>query len=214
MLKKSPSSRKKCLEVAREDFRPISHPRPQRTGSGLIATDNAVLCDVRKNISLAWWLSARFNGVMNAAEYSIRAAAVQQIIDFFDEVRALYSAHSRPPALLDVGSRAWDEAFVVAHEGQIVGAVTLAFNDIDRPSPGTLDTLYVLPEHRSRGLGYRLCEMAMLRFIKVGWTPVFCHVTTQGMQRVIDCLPSELKQHLTVRRSHNDEFFDPAIDHS
>lgn len=206
-------------------FRSGRH-RPARKAVSSISTNKPLLqraarrCGwtidqpVRRDVSLAPGLIARFNGVMNAAEYSISAATAQQVVDFFDEVRGLYPAHSRPPALLDVGSRAWDEALVVAHEGQIVGAVTLAFNDIDRPAPGTLDTLYVMPEHRRRGLGCRLCEMALLRFIKAGWTPVFCHATTQGMRRIIECLPSELKQHLTVRRSHNDEFFDPEIDHS
>ena len=93
---------------------------------------------------------------MAAERYIIRTATVQEVVEFFDSVRGLYS--KGPPALLDIGLRAWDEAVIAEYNGDVVGAVTLAFHDLDRPAPGTLDTLYVLPGHRGKGLGFKLCD--------------------------------------------------------
>ena len=66
-------------------------------------------------------------------------ASAKEVIKFFESIRSLYSEGA--PALLDTGLRVWDEAVVAEHDGQVVGAVTLAFNDLDRPEPGTLDAL-------------------------------------------------------------------------
>lgn len=147
---------------------------------------------------------------MAAEKYIIRVGSAQEVVDFFDSVRRLYSEVA--PALLDIGLRSWDEAVVAERDGQVVGAVTLAFNDLDCPAPGTLDTLYVLPGHRGKGLGTRLCESAINRFIGSGWTPVFCHVITEAMQRLVDRLPSELRGQMKLRLSQTDEFFDPETD--
>ena len=72
---------------------------------------------------------------MAVEKYIIRVASAKEVINFFESIRSLYSEGA--PALLDIGLRVWDEAVVAEHDGQVVGAVTLAFNDLDRPEPGT-----------------------------------------------------------------------------
>lgn len=142
-------------------------------------------------------------------QYRIKLATPKELMQFFDRVRGQYSGNA--PALLHVESRSWHDAIVAEHDGTIIGAVTLAFHDSDRPEPGTLDTLYVVPEHRGNGVGTRLCELAVRSFVETRAIPAACHATTEAMVRTIERLPSELKKHLHVRRASVDEFFDPDL---
>jgi GNAT superfamily N-acetyltransferase len=122
----------------------------------------------------------------------IRTATLEEVDRFFTHVRkTLY--HNVPlPTLLDSVRLPLCDEFVVADcNGDIVEMVTLA--GLRNRRPPTLDALYVVPSYRGRGVGSRLCQMAIQRFKEAEKIPVFCDVTTRNMHRTIESLPSELK---------------------
>lgn len=77
--------------------------------------------------------------------------------------------------------RLCDEAFVAKHDGRIIGAVTMT---VAKGKP-TLSTVYVLRQYRQRGVAFRLCEKALLRFQQVGIGDVFCEVMSPGMEATL-----------------------------
>lgn len=104
-----------------------------------------------------------------------------------------------------------DEIFAEEVNGSIVGVVCLASNGCDGSGTPTLATLYTAPEYRGKGIGLRLCEYGIRRFVETGKTPIFCDVTTRGMHATIDRLPGELQRHLKTNLSYQkygDEFED------
>jgi len=80
-----------------------------------------------------------------------------------------------------------DEAIVAECDGRIVGASTLAFNGIGQNRMPILQGVYVLDIFRGRGVGLRLTELAMERFIEMRKTPVYCS-TSDDMQKTLDRL--------------------------
>ena len=129
-------------------------------------------------------------------EITIRPADKFEVRDFF---RVAFPPDDVWPAMLG-----WDrivpcdELFVAVNDGRIVAAVTLASDGIDGSKMSTLATLFTLPECHHQGVGHRLCEFAIRRFIEVGKVPIHCDATTQGMKATINGLPDELRLHLHV----------------
>ena len=141
-------------------------------------------------------------------DYHFESASVERVLRFFELVRARYSGPA--PGLLQIEDRKLDAAFTASVRDEIVGVATLAYHDIDNPEPATLDTVYVLPEHRGRGLGGMLSEIAIRWCIRIGRRPVLCRATSVGMQTVLHRFPNDLQRQMHVRHSANiDTFFDP-----
>jgi GNAT superfamily N-acetyltransferase len=106
------------------------------------------------------------------------------------------AARSLPdePAFFYLGHEQWcGEAAVATHHGVTVGVATLFFDGLMRRGPPTLATLYVLPEHRSAGIGSRLLRMALERFAARGRTPVRVDAATEAMHRRLEELPPDLR---------------------
>jgi GNAT superfamily N-acetyltransferase len=80
--------------------------------------------------------------------------------------------------------RLCDEALVAKYRGNVVGVATMTVSK-SRP---TLSTIYVLRQFRHKGVAYRLCERAMLRFKEAGAQRVFCDVQSAGMRATLDRL--------------------------
>jgi N-acetylglutamate synthase-like GNAT family acetyltransferase len=96
-------------------------------------------------------------------ELTIRAATLEEVQTFFIHVWKTVYNEGVCPALLDPGRLSeCDEFFVAECDGEIIGAVTLA--GLKNKRLPTLDALYVVPTHRGRRVGPRLCETALLRF--------------------------------------------------
>jgi GNAT superfamily N-acetyltransferase len=135
----------------------------------------------------------------------VSAASRKEVYDFFQHVTDnLYRGIM--PALFDSDRLAkCNECYVAEADSEIVGAVTLAF---DGPRGPTLDTMFVLREHRGHGIGNRLCEVAIRRFVDAEKTPVYCEVIRKDMHRTIERLPDELKTAINPNLSyliHGDE---------
>jgi len=114
------------------------------------------------------------------------------------------------PGLLNIDYRACHEAFAAIWDNQIVGIATIALKGIDHPMPGVFDTLFVLPDHRRKGLGSVLSEVAICRLLDLGRSSIYCHIVTDGGQQVIDQIDISLRTHLKIRRSHS-QFHNPVI---
>lgn len=80
-----------------------------------------------------------------------------------------------------------DEAIVAECDGRIIGASTLAFNGIGPNRMPILQGVYVLDKFRDHGVGLRLTELAMERFIEMRKTPVYCSAS-DDMQKTLDRL--------------------------
>jgi ribosomal protein S18 acetylase RimI-like enzyme len=77
--------------------------------------------------------------------------------------------------------RECDEALVARFRGQIVGAVTVK---VKKGTP-TLQTIYTLKQYRRKGVAYRLCVEALLRFQAAGVGEVFCDVQSEGTAAIL-----------------------------
>lgn len=122
---------------------------------------------------------------------TIEPANVKEVADFFQCVIDERIVYGLTTSLLDPSRvYACQECIVATVDGQIVGAVTLAFAARNGP---TLETMYLLREYRGQGIGGRLCEAAMRRFIELGHVPVASDATTKGMLAILEKLPPELR---------------------
>lgn len=144
---------------------------------------------------------------MMPGDYQLECASVEQVLSFFERARSRYSGPI--PALLQIENRRLDAAFAATLHGEIVGVATLVFHDIDKPEPSTLDTVFILPEHRGRGLGRTLADIAIRWCIRTGRSPVSCHTITIGMARILERLPKQSRRESRVRISYSESFFDP-----
>lgn len=125
-------------------------------------------------------------------EVIIRAATLEEVGGFFTHVWKTIYHEGALPALLDWNRLSeCDEFFVAEYDGAIIGTATLAV--LKKEKPPTLDTLYVSPSHQGKGVGLRLCEIALQRFREAAKFPVVCDVTTSKMHGIIDRLTPELK---------------------
>ena len=78
-------------------------------------------------------------------------------------------------------------ALVAKYRRTVIGAVTLA---VAKGKP-TLFTVYVLRQNRRKGVAYRLCEKALIRFKEAGIEAVYCDVQSAGMEATLRRLAHE-----------------------
>ncbi len=91
------------------------------------------------------------------------------------------------------------EAIVAKKNSKIVGIVTLEPKGLSNAKKPTLNLVYVQKDHRNRGLGYTLLVKGIERLTKsAGEKKIFCQVNKKA-QRLVDRLPSELRQLLEVK---------------
>ena len=130
---------------------------------------------------------------------TFRPATLKEVYDFFDRTtETLY--RGLMPALFDPERlRKCDTAFVAESGGQIVGAVTVALSGANGP---TLDSVYVHPTCRRRGVAYRLCEIAVRWFQAEGKTKVYCEVNSRLLHLALQRLPHELTALLTLNLAY------------
>lgn len=145
---------------------------------------------------------------MLPAGYELKYATPDQVLSFFRQVRSRYDGPT--PGLLQIENRKLDAAFAATFNSDIVGVATFAFHDVDKPEPATLDTIYVVPEHRGRNLGRTLSEVAIRWCIRSGRSPVSCHATTAAMMKIVERLPQDLRRETRVRTTNTGTFYDPA----
>lgn len=107
-----------------------------------------------------------------------------------------------------------DEA-VAAFEGEtFLGAATIApfgeqrnpameiaareLGDVTEPAEPTLVGLWVVPEHRGRGVGQQLFEAVIRRMVERSLVPVRVDVMSSRIPRLLERLPEDLRDQLRV----------------
>jgi GNAT superfamily N-acetyltransferase len=116
----------------------------------------------------------------------------------------VHSLHSAKPSmalgLLLAGDR-WlcvDEVALATVDGEIVGIATIAPEGEMRDGEPTIVAIYVLHEHRASGIGYELLEATVDYMSSKGFTPIRVDVMNSKVSRMIDRLPADKRQKLSV----------------
>ena len=87
---------------------------------------------------------------------------------------------------------------VLAFEGEILGVATIAPQGDEASGVPTIVALYVLPQHRRRGIGRALMEATVWRCRERGFERVRVDVMSAYIMRIIGSLPAELQVVLEV----------------
>jgi predicted GNAT family acetyltransferase len=94
--------------------------------------------------------------------------------------------------------RLCDEAILAKYRGKVVGVATIT---VSKGKP-TISTIYVLRQFRQKGVAYRLCEKALLRFKDAEITKVFCDVQSGGMEATLNRLGRDRPELRALVDSH------------
>ena len=131
-------------------------------------------------------------------EDEITTASKHDVYGFF--MNATRSDHRGIEIALFDGARLrlCDVSYVAKYDGKIIGAVTLT---VGKGKP-TLSTVYVLRQFRRKGVAYRLCEKALLRFKDAGVQDVFCDVQSVGMEATLEQIGRERPELRALLKVH------------
>lgn len=116
----------------------------------------------------------------------------------------VYSLHSTKPrmalGMLLAGDR-WscvEEVVLATVDGEIVGIATIAPKGEQMSGEPTIVAIYVVHEHRASGIGYELLEVAIDYMLSKGLAPIRVDAMNSKVSRMIDRLPAEKRQKLSV----------------
>lgn len=115
-------------------------------------------------------------------------------------VHLLHANPSMALATLLAGDR-WecvDEAVLVEISGETVGIATIARDGERESGEPTIVAIYVLPEHRRRGVALALLETAVDHLVSEGLTPIHVDAMHSGILRLAEKLPQEKRRVLNV----------------
>ncbi len=138
-------------------------------------------------------------------EDQIVLASLKDVFTFFRHATCI-DQRGITMALLDSDHlRECDEALVARFRGQIVGAVTMT---IKKGKP-TLQTIYTLKQYRGKGVAYRLCIAALLRFRAAGVGEIFCDVQSEGTAEILARLERQRPDLRAMVKAHMD--YSPGV---
>lgn len=115
-------------------------------------------------------------------------------------VRSLHSKPSMALGILLAGDR-WScvtEVAVAMINDKIVGIATIAPDGEQMSGKPTIVAIYVLYEHRKAGVGYQLFETAVDYMLSKELEPIRVDVMNSKVLRMINRLPIEKRQKLSV----------------
>jgi len=116
-------------------------------------------------------------------------------------VRSLHSAKPSIALGILLGGDRWlcvDEAALATVGREIVGIATIAPEGEMRHGEPTIVAIYVLHEHRASGVGYKLLETTVDYMLSKGLAPIHIDAMNSKVSRMIDRLPAEKRQKLSV----------------
>ncbi len=127
-----------------------------------------------------------------------------KVVPKADAAEWVHSLHSTKPSmamgLLLAGDR-WscvDEVALATVDGEIVGIATIAPQGEMMEGVPTIVAIYVLHGHRHRGIGYELLEAAVDYMLAKGLEPIHIDSINSKVSRMIDRLPMEKRQKISV----------------
>lgn len=91
-----------------------------------------------------------------------------------------------------------DEAVIALEGDDFLGAATIAPEGEQFSGEPTLVGLWVVPEHRGRGIGQALLEAAVRRMVTRGLTPIRVDALSSRIPRLVALLPEDLQAQLKV----------------
>ena len=91
-----------------------------------------------------------------------------------------------------------DEVALATVDDMIVGIATIAPEGEMRDGEPTIVAIYVLHEHRASGVGYELLEATVDYMLSKGLAPIRIDAMNSKVSRMINRLPAEKRQKLSV----------------
>lgn len=116
----------------------------------------------------------------------------------------VHSLHFAKPSMalgLLLGGDRWlcvDEVALATVDDMIVGIATIAPEGEMRDGEPTIVAIYVLHEHRASGVGYELLEATVDYMLSKGLAPIRIDAMNSKVSRMINRLPAEKRQKLSV----------------
>ena len=117
-----------------------------------------------------------------------------------EKIRQLHEKPNMAVALLLGGDRisCCDEGVIAEQESKLIGVATIAPEGEEMSGQPTVVGLYVVPEHRGKGIGAQILQKAVARCIERGFDQIRMDVMSSNAMKIIKKLPDELKDKIDV----------------
>ena len=117
-----------------------------------------------------------------------------------EKIRQLHEKPNIAVGLLLTGDRisCCDEGVIAEQEAKLVGVATIAPEGEEMSGQPTIVGLFVVPEHRGKGLGAQILKKAVERCIERGFENIRMDVMSSNAMKIIDKLPDDLKKKVDV----------------
>ncbi len=117
-----------------------------------------------------------------------------------EKIRPLHEKPDIAIGLLLSGDRiaCCDEGVVAEQETKLIGVATIAPKGEEMSGQPTIVGLYVIPEHRGKGVGTQILKRAVDRCIERGFENIRMDVMSLNAMKIINKLPEDLKKKIDV----------------
>ena len=117
-----------------------------------------------------------------------------------EKIRQLHEKPNIAVALLLGGDRisCCDEGVIAEQESKLIGVATIAPEGEEMSGQPTVVGLYVVPEHRGKGIGAQILQKAVARCIERGFDQIRMDVMSSNAMKIIEKLPDELKDKIDI----------------
>lgn len=120
-------------------------------------------------------------------QYRISSVPFEEVKRFFNRATSIDQS-GMLLALFDTARLGeCDEALAAYYGDLTIGIATMSV----RKGTPALQTVYTVERYRGKGVAYRLCKTALIRFLEAGIRNVFCDVQSSGMVSVLNRLENE-----------------------
>lgn len=127
-----------------------------------------------------------------------------KVVPKADAAEWVHNLHLTKPSMalgLLLGGDRWscvDEVTLATVDGEIVGIATIAPHGEEMSGTPTIVAIYVAHEFRSSSIGFELLEASVDYMLAKGLEPIRIDVMNSKVSRMIDRLPMEKRQKLSV----------------
>lgn len=139
---------------------------------------------------------------MNKVEfqnYSFEAATMNDVGHYWGFLASNVFDMVTPAKLNYSDLKNFDEFFVAKFQGKVIASIVLAVKE----NGPLLHSLFVCPKHRKKGIGRKLVELAIDRFVEENRIPIYVVVQSQGMENLLNSLPKEKLSLFNMRIEHD-----------